>query len=145
MEGAKVQQAYPGGKLQVSDLVVHGTFAMPTDDPDLNHMGYVLALDNGPRICISGDTDYSDLLAHVRKLEPDTMISCINGGFNNLSRWEAAELGALLKPKVATPCHYDMFPDNASDSQQFRACLRYKAPQVQYEQLDYVKPFVFNS
>ena len=145
VEGSKVQQAYPGGKLQVADLTVHGTFAMPTDDSDLNHMGYVLAVENGPRVYISGDTDYSDLLAHVRKLEPDIMISCINGGFNNLSHWEAAELAALLKPKVAIPCHYDMFPDNASDPQQFRACLRYKAPQVRYEQLDYVKPFVFKS
>jgi len=145
VEGAKIRQAYPGGKLQVADLTVHGTFAMPTDDSDLNHMGYVLAVENGPRIYISGDTDYSDLLGHVRKLEPDVMISCINGGFNNLSHWEAAELAVLLKPKVAIPCHYDMFPDNASDPQQFRACLRYKAPQVRYEQLDYVKPFVLKS
>jgi hypothetical protein len=30
---------------------------------------------------ISGDTDYSDLLAHIRKLEPDLMIACTNGGF----------------------------------------------------------------
>ena len=84
VEKAKIQQAYPGGKLQVSDVVVHGTFAMPTDDSDLNHMGFVLAVENGPRIYISGDTDYSDLLAHVRKLEPDIMITCVNGGFNNL-------------------------------------------------------------
>jgi L-ascorbate 6-phosphate lactonase len=141
----KVQQVYPGGKRPISDVTVHGTFAMPTDDSDLNHMGYVLAVENGPRIYISGDTDYSDLLAHVRKLEPDVMITCMNGGFNNLSHWEAADLAALIKPKVAIPCHYDMFPDNAGDPQQFRACLGLRAPQVRYEQLDYVKPFVFKS
>ncbi len=73
------------------------------------------------------------------------MISCINGGFNNLSHWEAAEVAALIKPKVAIPCHYDMFPDNSSDPQQFRACLHLKAPQVKYEQLAYVKPFVVKS
>lgn len=73
------------------------------------------------------------------------MIGCINGGFNNMSHWEAAELAALIQPKVAIPCHYDMFPDNASDPQQFRACLKLKAPQVRYEQLDYVKPFVVKS
>ncbi|PYV28032.1 MAG: MBL fold metallo-hydrolase [Acidobacteria bacterium] len=141
----KIQQLYPGAKLQVSDVVVYGTFAMPTDDSDLNHMGFVLAVENGPRIYISGDTDYSDILAHVRKLEPDVMITCMNGGFNNLSHWEAADLAAIIKPKVAIPCHYDMFPDNSADPAQFRACLGYKAPQVRYEQLEYVKPFVFKS
>jgi len=143
--GAKVRQTYPGGKLQVADITVYGTFAMPTDDSDLTHMGYVFAVENGPRIYISGDTDYTDLLGHVRKLEPGVMISCINGGFNNLSHWEAAEVAALIKPQVAIPCHYDMFPDNRSDPQQFRACLKLKAPQVRYEQLDYVTPFVFKS
>ena len=143
--GAKIQQVYPGAKVQVSDVVVHGTFAMPTDDSDINHMGFVLAVENGPRVYISGDTDYSDLLAHVRKLEPDIMITCVNGGFNNLSTWEAAEVAALIKPKVAIPCHYDMFPDNSADPQQFKAALRYRAPEVRYEQLDYVKPFVFKS
>jgi L-ascorbate 6-phosphate lactonase len=145
VEEAKIQQVYPGAKRQISDVVLHGTFAMPTDDSDLNHMGFVLAVENGPRIYISGDTDYSDLLAHVRKLEPDVMIACINGGFNNMSHWEAAELAALLKPKAAIPCHYDMFPENAADPQQFRAALRYQAPEVRYEQLDYVKPYVFKS
>jgi L-ascorbate 6-phosphate lactonase len=62
-----------------------------------------------------------------------------------MSHWEAAELAALIKPKVAIPCHYDMFPDNAADPLQFRASLRARAPDVRYEQLDYVKPFVFKS
>ncbi|MGO8816969.1 MAG: MBL fold metallo-hydrolase [Terriglobia bacterium] len=145
VENAKIHQVYPGAKRQVSDVVLHGTFAMPTDHSDLNHMGFVLAVENGPRVYISGDTDFSDLLGHVRKLEPDLMIACMNGGFNNMSHWEAAELAATLKPKVAIPCHYDMFPDNAADPQQFRASLRYRAPEVRYEQLDYVKPFVFKS
>ena len=65
------------------------------------------------------------------------MITCMNSGLNNMSRWEAAELAGLIKPKVAIPCHYDMFPDNAA--------LRYKAPDVRYQQLEYVKPFVFKS
>jgi hypothetical protein len=44
VDKTKIQQVYPGAKMQVSDLVIHGTFAMPTDDSDLNHMGYVLAV-----------------------------------------------------------------------------------------------------
>jgi L-ascorbate metabolism protein UlaG (beta-lactamase superfamily) len=56
----------------------------------------------------------------------------------------ATPLAGLIKPKVAIPCHYDMFPYNAADPQLFRAALRYKAPYVGYHQLEYVKPFVFN-
>lgn len=141
----KIHQIYPGGQVQIGDVNVHGTFAMPTDDSDLNHLGFVLAVESGPRIYISGDTDYSSLLGHVRKLEPDIMITCMNGGFNNLSHWEAAEVAAMIKPKVAIPCHYDMFPENSADPEQFRACLLYKAPEVRYCQLDYVKPVVFKS
>jgi L-ascorbate 6-phosphate lactonase len=145
VEEAKIQEVYAGAKRQISDVVIHGTFAMPTDDSDLNHIGFLLAVEDGPRIYITGDTDYSDLLACVRKLEPQVMIACINGGFNNMSAWEAAELAAMVKPKVAIPCHYDMFPDNAADPRQFHACLRARAPEVRYVQLEYVKPFVFKS
>lgn len=145
VEQGKIQQVYPGGKLRISDVTVHGTFAVPTDDTDLAHMGYVFAIDNGPRIYISGDTDFHELLGHVRKLEPDVMITCMNGGFNNLSHWEAADLAAIIKPKVAIPCHYDMFPDNQGDPQQFRAFLHLRAPEVRYQQLEYVRPFVFKA
>ena len=143
VEEKKIRILYAGGKVEMGDVMVHGTFAMPTDDSDLDHLGFVLAIDNGPRIYISGDTDYTDLLGHVAKLEPDVKITCMNGGFNNLSHWEAAEAASMIKPKVAIPCHYDMFASNAADPEQFRACLRYKAPQITYQRLEYVKPFVF--
>ncbi len=145
VEGSKIRQIYPGGKVQIAEVTVHGTFAMPTDDSDLNHMGFTLAIENGPRIYISGDTDYSGLLSHIKKLAPDVMITCMNGGFNNLSSWEAADVASMIKPKIAIPCHYDMFPDNAADPEQFRASLRHKAPEVHYQRLEYVKPFVFKS
>ena len=57
----------------------------------------------------------------------------------------ATPLAGLIKPKVAIPCHYDMFPDNAADPQPFRAALKFKAPDVRYQQFEYVKPFVFKS
>jgi L-ascorbate 6-phosphate lactonase len=145
VEESKIRQVYPGAQLRLADVLVHGTFALPTDDSDLDHIGFVLAVNEGPRVYISGDTDYTELLGHVRKLEPDIMIVCINGGFNNLSHWEAAEVASMVKPRVAIPCHHDMFADNAVDPGQCRACLLTKAPHVRYEKLDYMKPFVFKS
>jgi L-ascorbate 6-phosphate lactonase len=139
---ARIEHVYPGAKVMASDLVVQGTFAMPTDDSDLNHMGYVIGLEGGPRVYLTGDTDFHALLGHVGKLSPDVMIPCINGGFNNMSHWEAAELARLVKPKIAIPCHYDMFKDNLGDPAQFQACLRVAAPEVRYQKLEHMAPFV---
>ena len=57
-------------------LTIHGTFALPTDDTDLNHMGYVFRFGNGPAIYVTGDTDYSELLFAACKHKPDLAISC---------------------------------------------------------------------
>lgn len=138
----KTEQIYPGGTMRAGDIEVQGTFALPTDETDLNHVGFFLKIDNGPGIYVTGDTDYSGLLGAVGRLQPDLMITCINGGYNNLSHWEAAELAAAVKPRIAIPCHYDMFRDNSVDPAQFRASLSVRAPGVHYQQLEYVTPFV---
>ena len=141
----RTRQIYAGGRQEFADVRLHGTFALPTDDTDLNHLGYVVEVEDGPRIYVTGDTDYSDLLAHVASLRPQLMITCINGGFNNLSHWEAADLARLVQPRAAIPCHYDMFPDNYQDPEMFRAGLVYKAPRVRYCRLEHAQPFVFRA
>lgn len=144
VESGRIVPAWPDCELEFGDIGVHGAFALPTDDTDLNHMGYVLRFGSrGPKIYITGDTDYSELLTSARKHSPDVMITCINGGFNNLSHHEAATLASHIQPKVAIPCHYDMFPDNAVDPGQFRASLKLRAPETVYQRLDHGKPWVF--
>jgi len=138
-----IRQVYAGGKQSFDDVTIHGVFALPTDDTDLNHLGYVIEVKDGPRVYMTGDTDYHELLASVAKMEPQLVITCINGGFNNLSHWEAADLVRLIKPRAAIPCHYDMFPDNQQDPERFAAALRYKAPDVAYCRLEHMKQFVF--
>ncbi len=131
----RIVPAWPGCDIRFRDIRIRGTFAVPTDASDLNHMGFVFDFEDGPTIWVTGDTDFSDLLSSAAKHNPDVMIVCINGGFNNLSHWEAAELAAQVKPRIAVPCHYDLFPDNAADPRQFRAALKIKAPDVQYLEL----------
>lgn len=143
VESGRIVPAWPDCRLEFKDVTIHGTFALPTDDTDLNHMGFVFQFGNGPRIWVTGDTDWSDLLPSAAKHAPDVMISCINGGFNNLSHFEAAKLAAQVKPKVAVPCHYDMFPDNAADPAQFRASLAMQAPGVQYHQLEHGRMWLY--
>jgi L-ascorbate 6-phosphate lactonase len=145
VESGRIALAWPDCEIEYRDLKIHGTFALPTDTSDLNHMGFVFEFANGPRVYVTGDTDYSDLLASAAKHSPDLLITCINGGFNNLSHFEAADLARQIKPKAAIPCHYDMFADNAVDPRQFRASLRMKAPDVRYQELSHGKPFVFSA
>jgi len=97
----------------------------------------------GPRVYMTGDTDYNELLESAARHSPDLVITCINGGFNNLSHYEAAQLVGKIRPKAAIPCHYDMFPDNAEDPNQFRTSLKLRAPGVAYQELEHGKVFVF--
>jgi len=143
IESSRIVPAWPDCQIEYRDVTLRGAFALPTDDSDLNHMGFVLQFGHGPRVYVTGDTDYSELLRSAAKHTPDIVITCINGGFNNMSHFEAATLCGHIKPKLAIPCHYDMFPDNAVDPEQFRASLRLKAPDVRYQRLQHGEPFVF--
>jgi L-ascorbate 6-phosphate lactonase len=144
VEESRVRVAWPSCHIEFKDIGIHGTFALPTDDTDLNHMGYVLQFGNGPRVYVTGDTDYTELLVSAAKQRPDLMITCINGGFNNLSHWEAADIAGKIKPKMAIPCHYDMFADNMVDPKQFRASLCLRAQGVAYHEMGYGEPFLFS-
>lgn len=144
VESGRIVPAWPDCYIEHRDLKLHGTFALPTDTSDLNHMGWVLQFGSGPKVYITGDTDYTELLLGVTKHQPDLVITCINGGFNNLSHWEAADLVGKIKPKAAIPCHYDMFRDNAVDPRQFRASLLLRAEGVAYQQLQHGMPYLFD-
>jgi len=144
VESGRITPTWPDIELEFKDLKLHGTFALPTDTSDLNHMGFVFQFGNGPKVYMTGDTDYCDILLGVKKHEPDLVLTVINGGYNNLSHWEAADLVGRIGPKVAIPSHYDMFPDNAADPRQFRAAMTQKAPDVKYQQLEHGKPWVFS-
>jgi len=144
VESGRITPAWPDVALEFGDLNIRGTWAIPTDDSDLNHMGYVFQFGKGPKIWLTGDTDYHELLLSARKHQPDVVLTVINGGFNNLSHWEAAQVVGEVKPKVAIPTHYDMFPDNHVDPKQFRASMTQKAPDVHYQELVHGAPWVFS-
>ncbi len=107
VESGRIVPAWPDCELEFRDVRIHGAFALPTDETDLNHMGYVFKFGGGPCVYMTGDTDYTELLASAARHKPDIVITCINGGFNNLSHWEAAQLVGRIGPKAAIPCHYD--------------------------------------
>ena len=145
IESGRIQPSWPYGEIEFRDIRITGAFSLPTDTTDLNHMGFVFRFGKAPCVYMTGDTDYTELLVSAARHSPDLVITCINGGFNNLSHWEAADLVGKIKPRAAIPCHYDMFPDNSVDPQQFRASLGLKAPGVRYTELEHGKPLLFST
>lgn len=143
VEDGRITPLWAGGETVFRDVRIKGTFALPTDDTDLDHLGFLLTFSDRLKIYITGDTDMSDLLASTARDAPHAMIACINGNYNNLSHWEAAEVARWIGPKTAIPCHYDMFPDNSADPRQFRASLKIRAPRVAYLELPHAEPFLF--
>lgn len=125
------------------DLSITGTYAHPTDMTDLNHMGFVIAVNDGPRFYITGDTAPCTLLRFAAGYAPDLMAVCINGGYGNLSHWEAAQFVKDIDPEIAFPCHFDMFADNSCPPHLFRASLTILGIGGKYRLPDYSAPFVY--
>ncbi len=143
VEAGRIVPAWPDCRIEFRDLRLHGAFALPTDTTDLNHMGFIIQFGDGPKIYVTGDTDYSELLVAAARHAPELMITVINGGFNNLSHWEAAELARRIRPRAAIPSHYDMFPDNSANPKLFEAALRISAPEVRYVEIAHGEPLLF--
>lgn len=127
----------------VYGTAITGTFAEPTDFTDLNHMGFAVQFPGGRVWYNSGDTAKTELLGHVKALQPAMMAVCINGGYHNLSHWEAAEICALVQPEVAVPAHYDMMPHNLQSPHMFRKSLFEKARSVRYLRMEYYTAYEF--
>ncbi len=115
---------WPNAVAAAGDLGVTGTFALPTDTGDLTPLGLMVRAGDGPGIWITGDTGWCDLLAEDgARHHPDAVCVPINGGYANLSHWQAAELVHRVGARLALPCHWDMFADNSCDPRMFHASL----------------------
>ena len=140
------QLSWPNHVSQIGDLTLTGTFALPTDAGDLTHMGFVIQAGNGPKLWITGDTAWCDLLAEAgAKHRPDAICLPINGGYANLSHWEAAELVRRVNPAQAIPCHWDMFRDNSCSPHMFEASLTVKGIREKYRRPEHAKKIVITT
>ncbi len=134
---------YPKQVFALGDVTITGTFALPTDATDLNHMGFVIAVEDGPRFYVTGDSAPSPLLRSAKAHAPHLVAVCINGGYGNLSHWEAAEFVRDIDPEIAFPSHFDMFADNSCPPHLFRASLTILGIGEKYCLPDYSTPFVY--
>jgi len=139
----EVLMTWPNKEYRFGDLRLKSTFAIPFWSDDLTHIGYLIFIDNGPTIYLTGDTDYHDVLAYIADYKPDIMITVINGTFRNLGPNEAVQLTAKINPKIVIPCHYDLFPDNSLDPRIFRAFLHVSGMSNKYVVLEHGKAFLY--
>ncbi len=140
----QIIMTWPNKVHQVGDLTIRATFAIPLGADDLTHVGYIVAVEGGASVYITGDTAYHELLADgAAPHRPHILAAVINGAFRNMSPAEAARLARLLDVQLAIPCHYDLFPDNSLPPQLFRTNLKIEGIGERYCQLEQGVPFTY--
>ena len=136
---------HPNQEIKVKGVNIFGTFSMPTDYTDLNHMGFIIRFDNGISFYNSGDTDYTELLGFAGEFKPDIASICINGGFNNLDNMDAVKITKMIEPKVVIPCHYDMMVNNIGNPLIFESFLNLQDCTSKFEMMAYYEPYIYDN
>jgi L-ascorbate 6-phosphate lactonase len=135
---------WPNKTHTLRDLNIRATFAIPLGGDDLTHVGYLVALPNGPKVYFTGDTGWHDLLADaVAPHQPDLLVTVINPAFRNLTPPEAALLARRLDVKAVIPCHHDLFADNCQPPQMLQTNLRLQGMGERYRLLPHAVPFLW--
>lgn len=134
---------HPKEEVIFGNIKITGTFALPTDSTDLNHVGFLLEYPNEKRYYNTGDTAYTDLLSYLKTFKIDLMSICINGGYNNLSHYQAAKITKMINPQRVNPSHHDVMPHNYQPPEVFEYSLKTMGIGHSYVKLEYFKPFIF--
>jgi L-ascorbate metabolism protein UlaG (beta-lactamase superfamily) len=65
------------------ESTIEGTFCLPTDSSDLNHLGFLITFPGDKTFYNTGDTAFVPLLEYMSSYHIDLMAVCINGGYMN--------------------------------------------------------------
>jgi L-ascorbate 6-phosphate lactonase len=134
---------HPGETLPLSGITVTATFALPTDNTDLNHSGMLLDFSSGITFFNTGDTAWAEGLPALLPRNVDICAVCINGGYHNLGPEQAAAIIQGVSPRVAVPCHYDMMVNNIGSPEMFRAALERLGVPATFHMLRYYEPWLY--
>ena len=89
-------------------------------EPDGSVCGFVMSFDGGPVMYDTADTGVFGDMALISQLyAPDLVIMPVGGKYT-MGVKEAAMAAALMRPRAIIPCHYDTFPNQAADIDDFR-------------------------
>lgn len=139
----KLRLLHPAESLDVLGIRITGTFALPTDNTDLNHIGLNCTFSNGITFYNTGDTAYAQRMETLLPTNVDVCAICINGGFHNLTASDAAQLVNVIQPRVVIPTHYDLMRCNQSDPENFRIALLLEGCATTYCRMGYDQPLIY--
>ncbi len=138
----EINLIWPNKEIEIGDLRIRATFAIPFAGDDLTHVGYLVSIADGPKFYFTGDTAYHEVLAiAAAPHQPDVLVTVINGAFRNLGPAEAALLAKQLGVKVVIPCHHDLFRDNCQPPQMLHTNLKLQSLGGCYRLLRQGEPF----
>jgi L-ascorbate 6-phosphate lactonase len=144
IDESRCRLIHPGESVDLGGATtMTATFALPTDNTDLNHTGTLLQFANGIRFYNTGDTAYAERLAALLPEDVDICAICINGGFHNLAPMEAAQIVKAIRPRVVVPCHYDMMVNNTGSPDAFRVALDLVGSDATFNLMKYYEPWLY--
>lgn len=137
---------HPGESIDLGTTAsVKGTFALPTDATDLNHIGVLVTFSNGITFYNTGDTAFADVLEALLPRDVDVCAICMNGGFHNLSVTDAAAIVKMLRPRVVIPCHYDMMVNNVGSPWMLKVALQVLESEAEFVLMKYYEPWIYRA
>lgn len=140
----QIIMTWPNKAHTVGDMTVRATFAIPFCEDDLTHVGYLIRIESGPTVYITGDTAYEEILpASVAPHRPDVILAVINGLFRNMGPAQAARLAKEIDPTVIVPCHYGMFRCNTTSPDQLRTALHILDIEEKYRAVECGQAYTF--
>lgn len=93
-------------------------------------VGFLVTV-GGKSIYYTGDMTYRPDLTAVTGIQSvDVLIIPINGLFGNPTPAQAADMTAMLSPKVVIPCHYWLFVEHGGDPATFIKECNERAPET---------------
>jgi len=99
--------------------------------------GYIIITEDNIRIYYAGDTGlFGDMRLIGEIYAPDIAILPIGGKYNIGVR-EAAFASSLLSPEIVIPTHYETYPNQMADLDEFMRLVRVLAPKAKVISLKY--------
>lgn len=139
---ASILRVDSGEEVRLGDVLLRGTYAVPTDPAVMDTTGYLFTFPGGRTAWHTSDTAFSELLC---KAAPrcEILLPVINGKWGNLGAEQAAEVVRRVQPRFAIPHHHDLMELNAEDPRTFAVFVgkRRKGPRVHVPAL--LDPFVW--
>lgn len=101
---------------------------------------FVIAINNGPTLYHTGDTDvFGDMAQFGKFAKIDLMLVCVGGHFT-MDPVRAAEAVRLVNPKQVVPMHYGTFPALKGTPAELATAMKNAGAGAKIVQLEIGKP-----